>query len=224
MLKALFKNPITMWLKWLVCKYYYETKYWNRHLKIYYMTNVSNCSFGQYNILYDDVVLNQVSLGDYSYVASNTRMARVTVGKFCCIGPDVMAGLGRHPTRDFVSVHPVFYSPLAQSGVTFTSKSYFDEFGKITIGHDVWIGARAIIIEGTTIGNGAVVAAGSVVTKDVPPYAVVGGVPAKVLRYRFSPNEIEFLLKMEWWNRDVDWLKANFNKFHDISELIKFSK
>jgi acetyltransferase-like isoleucine patch superfamily enzyme len=224
MLKVLLKNPITLWLKWLICKYWYERKYRFQHLEIQYMARFSNCSFGKYNTLYEGAMLDQVSLGDYSYVGANSRMSRVAIGKFCCVGPDVVSGLGRHPTRDFVSVHPIFYSPNAQAGVTFASRSYFDEFDSINIGNDVWVGARSIILDGVTVADGAIVAAGAVVTRDVPPYAIVGGVPATVLRYRFAPSEIEFLLKMKWWDRDIDWLKENFDKFHNINELINSDK
>lgn len=84
------------------------------------------------------------------------------------------------------------------------------------IGNDVWIGAYVNIIEGITIGDGAIIAAGSVVTQDVPPYAVVGGVPAKVIKYRFEQDIIEQLKKIEWWNKDQKWLKKNAHLFDDV--------
>lgn len=79
-----------------------------------------------------------------------------------------------------------------------------------------------MVLDGITISDGAIVAAGSVVTKDVPAYAIVAGVPAKILRYRFSSTEIRVLLKTRWWDRDHDWLKKNAKKFHSIDELINF--
>ena len=93
--------------------------------------------------------------------------------------------------------------------ITFSANSYFDEFAPIKIGNDVWVGARAIILDGVTIGDGAIVGAGAVVAKDVPAYAVVGGVPAKVLRYRFEQAEIDLLEQLKWWNKDIDWLRKN---------------
>src|SRR5262249_45045864 len=123
MLNTILKNPMTIWLKWLVCKYWYEYKYRQRHLKIRYMTRFADCVFGNYNTLYDHSTLTQVTLGDYSYVGVNSTLFRVTVGKFCCIAPDVKAGLGRHPSRDFVSIHPAFYSPGLKTGATFTNQS-----------------------------------------------------------------------------------------------------
>lgn len=215
------KNPITIWLKWLVSKCWYEFKYRRQHLEIQYLARFANCNFGRFNTLYEGAVLTQVSIGDFSYVGSNNRLSRVKIGKFCCIGPDVVAGLGLHPASDFVSVHPIFYSPNAQAGTTFADRSYFDELGHITIGNDVWIGARATIVDGVHIADGAIVAAGAVVVKDVPPYAVVGGVPAKFIRYRFNPEQIAALLNFKWWDKDPSWLRENFIKFHHIDALTR---
>jgi acetyltransferase-like isoleucine patch superfamily enzyme len=217
----ILRNPITIWIKWLIDKFYYEHKYAAKNLAIGYMARFSNCQFGSYNTLYGGVVLGNVTLGDFSYVAENSKIANTEIGKFSCIGPEVVIGLGKHPSRDFVSVHPIFYSPLRQAQNTFASHSCYEEFGRIQIGNDVWIGARAIILDGVTIGDGAIVGAGAVVTKDVPAYAVVGGVPAKVLRYRFEPTEIDFLMQFKWWDRDIDWLRGNTTKFHNIQELLK---
>ena len=98
-----------------------------------------------------------------------------------------------------ISTHPVFFSTRMQSGYTFADESYFEEYRGTTIGNDVWIGANAIVIDGVRIGDGAVVAAGAVVTKDVPAYAIVGGVPARIIRYRFLQTDIDVLLKINWW-------------------------
>jgi acetyltransferase-like isoleucine patch superfamily enzyme len=202
-------------------KYYYEYMNAENHLVIGYMARTADCRFGNYNKIYDGAVLTNVTLGDYSYVAKNAQISLTDIGKFSCIGQDVIIGLGKHPSRDFVSVHPAFYSDLLQAQVTFVSQSCFNEFGSIQIGNDVWIGARAIILDGVSIGNGAIVGAGAVVTKDVPAYTVVGGVPAKVLRYRFEPEEIKFLERLKWWDKDIIWLRENAKKFQNIQELIK---
>jgi acetyltransferase-like isoleucine patch superfamily enzyme len=125
-----------------------------------------------------------------------------------------------HPSRGFISAHPAFYSTARQAQITFVDKDYFSEFKRVTIGHDVWIGTRSIIMGGVSIGNGAIIGAGAVVTKDVPPYAVVAGVPAKVVRYRFDAEEIEKLEEIKWWDRDISWLRQNADLFHQVDEFL----
>ena len=94
----------------------------------------------------------------------------------------------------------------------------------IEIGNDVWIGERAMIIGGVHIADGSVVQAGAVVSKDVPPYAIVGGVPAKVIGYRYDEETIDFLLKVKWWNNSYEWFKENWRLLSDINELKKYYK
>ncbi len=221
-MKSILKNPLTIWLRWLTAKTYYEWKFSKQNLKIGYLAYFIDCRFGRYNTLYDGVTLRRVSLGDFSYVAANAGISNATIGKFCCIGPGVIAGLGTHPSHKFVSIHPMFYSTLCQAQITLSDKSYFTEYMDISVGNDVWVGARVTIQDGVRIGNGAIVAAGAVVTKDVPPYAIVGGVPARIIRYRFAPEEIDYLERLKWWDRDIDWLRENFKQFHDIKKLMQF--
>lgn len=220
-MKIFLKNPLTLWLRWVCFKIYFEWKYAGKNFKIGYLSNFSECSFGRYNILYENVVLSKVSLDDFTYVSSNTKISNASLGKFCSIASDVIIGTGMHPADIFVSSHPIFFSPLRQAQISFADQAYFNEFSDVLIGNDVWIGARAVILDGVTIGDGAIVAAGAVVTKDVPPYAIVGGVPAKVIRYRFAEENIDFLIKLKWWNKDLDWLKNNFMAFHDVDDLVR---
>jgi acetyltransferase-like isoleucine patch superfamily enzyme len=134
-------------------------------------------------------------------------MSGVNVGRFTCIGPHFICGYGDHPTN-FISTSPVFYSTRKQCGVSFAETSRYDEKRQTTIGNDVWIGARVFVRDGVTIGNGALIAAGAVVTNDVPEYAIAGGVPAKLIRYRFEDDVVRQLLELQWWNWNEDKLRA----------------
>lgn len=221
MVNSLLRNPFTIWLRWFAKKLFFELKYRKRHLKIGYLTNTNACKFGTYNTIYDYVYLHDVELGDFSYISSYSIISRTTIGKFCAIADFVICGLGRHPTHTFVSSHPIFYSTKKQSQISFADADFFEEYRPITIGNDVWIGSRAIILDGVHIGDGAIIGAGSVVTKDVPAYAIVGGVPARVIRYRFKEEQIALLLKSQWWNQDVEWLRQHYKEFHDINEFFK---
>ena len=91
----------------------------------------------------------------------------------------------------------------------------------VTIGNDVWIGANVTIVNGVTIGDGAVIGANSIVTKDIPPYSIYGGVPAKCIRMRFEQNQIDFLLKLKWWNMDEEWIRSNSLLFSDVNCLME---
>ena len=93
--------------------------------------------------------------------------------------------------------------------------------GDVVIGNDVWIGQNVSLRPGVTIGDGAIVGGGSVIVKDVPPFAIVGGNPTKVIRYRFTPEQIEKLLIIKWWNWSEDKIKRNYALFGDIEEFVK---
>ena len=110
-------------------------------------------------------------------------MQYAVIGKLCSIGDNVRIGLGIHPTH-LRSTHPAFYSPQGNWDIKPTIQEKITEYKKVYIGDDVWIGTNAMILDGVTIGSHAVIAAGAVVTKDVPEYAIVGGVPAKIIKYR----------------------------------------
>lgn len=184
--------------------------------------NVGNAmKIGKHVTIYSGVKMRgRISIDDFTYIAHGAKISNASIRRFVAIGPEVMIGGGRHPTRRFVSVHPVFYSLRRQSLITFSNANYFEEIRPVTIGNDVWIGARAIVLDGVTIGDGAVIGAGAVVTHDVASYAIVGGVPAKIIRFRFSEEQRRFLLKFRWWNRDIKWLRRNVDKMRDISKLM----
>lgn len=220
LMKNLFKNPITIWINWVLKTLLLKIRFLHSNLKVGYLSYAKNCKFGNNNTIYENVTLMNVEIGDFSYVNSHSCIARTKIGKFCSIGENVKCGLGKHPSQDMVSTHPAFYSKDKSPQITFADKNYFDEYSTIEIGNDVWIGSNSMILDGVKIANGAIVASGTVVTKDVPPYAIVGGVPAKIIKYRFDENEIKFLNEIKWWNKDTNWIKNNFKDFHDIKIFI----
>tara|TARA_R110002050_G_scaffold98117_1_gene203854 strand:- start:7752 stop:8399 length:648 start_codon:yes stop_codon:yes gene_type:complete len=187
-----------------------------KHVKFGKSTEISlNCSFGQNVNIGGRCILDSVSVGDFSYINYNSIIKVTSIARFCSIGPNVVMGLGNHPSSVFVSTSPHFY--LKEN---FADKDYFDQFSKVHIGNDVWIGANVTVLNGVTIGNGAIIGANSVVTKDVEPFSIVGGVPAKFIRKRFSDKEIEFLQDIAWWTKDIQWIKDNYKNFHSIKEFI----
>ena len=145
--------------------------------------------------------INNCKIGSYSYIGRNSIVQNTKVGRYCSIANDVFIGLGKHPT-DLISTSPIFYRKRNTLRIQLVENdSDFKEYADINIGNDVWIGTRAIVMDGVRIGNGAIIAANSVITKDVPPYAIVAGIPAKILKYRFAENKIEKLQSLNWW----DW-------------------
>nr|WP_288812021.1 CatB-related O-acetyltransferase [uncultured Sphingobacterium sp.] len=191
----------------------------NPTLKLYSKAHISNSQFGKYNHIAPNAQVYTSSFGDFSYVGAESYIYDVRIGKFTCIGPYVKIGLGEHPSQDFISIHPVFYSLAAQTGITFADNQYFKEFSVTNVGNDVWIGAGAIIRAGVTIGDGVIVAAGAVVTKDVPPFAIVGGIPARIIKYRFEQEDITKLLNLKWWDKDIALLKTYFKEMHHIQNI-----
>lgn len=168
--------------------------------------------------------MENARVGSYTYFAGYNCVMNASVGRYCSIGERVMIGPGMHPSGKFVSTSPVFFSKHAQCGVTFSDDFYFSEAGITSVGNDVWIGANAVILDNIKIGDGAIIGAGAVVTKDVPEYSIVGGVPARHIRRRFSEAQIEFLLRDKWWEKDPEWVKKYFKKFHDVDKYIEFVK
>ena len=185
----------------------------------------SKANFEGKNKLSNGAVFLNSSLGYASYVSDHSFIKNTVIGRYTCIANEVMTVAGNHPLA-FPSVHPVFYSTNQIS--SYVSHNRFEDFKyldiekkiSVKIGNDVWIGTRATLLEGITIGDGAVVAAGAVVTKDVPPYAIVGGVPARIIKYRFDELTIHKLLTFKWWDKDQEWIKNHADLFDDVDKLL----
>lgn len=149
-----------------------------------------------------DVVEGDVLMGAYSY--SGSPLTRVRMGNYCSIGADVCFAPPTHPTQ-WLTTHPVAHAPNLSPPFSdvIRTQPWAVFKGDVRLGHDVWIGNRAILMGGVRVGNGAIVGSGAVVTKDVPPYAIVGGVPARVIRYRFPPETVAAVEASRWWERDL---------------------
>jgi len=184
--------------------------------------NLLNSNISEKSKIYGNCTLVDFELDDYSYVGKNAMISLTRIGKFCSIGPNFVCGYGIHPTSG-ISTAPMFYANNISNGITLCKESKIEERKLITIKNDVWIGLNVTILDGVTIGNGAIVAAGAVVTKNIPDYAIYGGVPAKLIKYRFNKEQIVSLLKIKWWNFEFEKLSEVEKSFFDIDGFIKKS-
>ena len=172
-------------------------------------------------------------LGFGSYIGNDCQLS-ANIGRFTSIAPYVRCKAGTHPyTYPFATTAPCFYAlnPYhVQNGSTFATEQVYDELSlydkdkriAVNIGSDCWIGEGAFLVGGINVGNGAIVLAHAVVTKDVPDYAIVGGVPAKVISYRYDDATIKFLQEIKWWNNEEEWFKQHWKLLTDIDELKKY--
>ena len=186
----------------------------------YIHVNVFGNELGRHVKMHGVCRLVENRIGDYTYFGGDASVQHATIGKFCSIGPNFICGWGIHPTEG-LSTAPMFYSTARQNGITLVNEDRFTEHLPVTIGNDVFIGANVMIMDGVTIGDGAVIGAGAIVTKDVQPYAIVGGIPAKVLRYRFAPQQIAALERIRWWDFSDHELKSVGEYFNDIDAFIE---
>ena len=215
--RSYLQNPVFEYLKWLKTKIIYQSKY--KRLRVGYMSWLSNAVFGKYNWTGRNVIVINSSIGDFSYISDGSVINETKMGKFCSIGPNVRTAPGKHPTHTFVSTHPSIYSNPHNLLKNFSRKDNYKYKMKVEIGHDVWIGANVLVGNGVKIGNGAIIGANTVVSSDVEPYSIVVGSPGKLIKYRFSEEEREFLMKFEWWEKGDDWIEFYVDKLLDIKAL-----
>ena len=221
-MELLFKNPMTLWLRWCLVTLYYYMKCAGKNVHIEYMAELNGVKFENFNVVRKYARLRDVNMGRQSYVGRGAQVYHADIGRFCSIGPEVIIGPGEHPIKGVVSSHPAFYSLLNQTGKRYTDAQKFDEFPRTIIGNDVWIGARAILRTGINIGDGSVIASGAVVTQDVPPNSVVGGVPAKVIRKRHDEDLRELIESLQWWNWSDDKLQEYAQLFMDTRKFSQY--
>ncbi len=199
----------------------------NKQCTFYEGSFFNDTEFEGKNLLFGNTRITSSFMGRASYLAKNCDLGKVSIGRYTAIGPEVCNVRGTHPAHEFAAIHPCFYSTMKQCGFTYAREQLFEEYAFAdkekkflnVIGNDVWIGQRAMLMQGVTIGDGAVVAAGAFVNKDVPPYAIVGGVPAKIIGWRFEEAEREFLLQLKWWEKDEEWIEQHAKYFESVQSL-----
>lgn len=154
----------------------------------------------------------------YSYMGMNNSVSNTDIGAFCSIANYCLIGGGKH-SIDSVSTSPVFHGGRNIFGVNF-SKTIRPEARRVHIGNDVWIGQMVFIKEGVSIGDGAIIGAHTVVTNDIPPYAIVVGNPGRVIRYRFPDETVKRLLEMKWWEMSESEIRRICDMFFSIEEFL----
>jgi len=179
---------------------------------------LKDCTLGRYTEVGARVKFLEVRMSDYSYVENDSDIAYCSIGKFCSIAAMTRINPGNHPMQR-----------ASQSHFTYRASAYFpgeedeQEFfawrraHHVSIGNDVWIGHGAIVLAGRSIGDGAVIAGGAVVTKDVPPYTIVGGNPARPIRQRFPDSIAARMRALAWWDWPHERLHAALNDFRKLS-------
>ena len=203
-------------------KIYMYIKNYNKNIKIKTPYISRDVKLGKNVIVGENCRISYgCTIGDNTYINYNSVIdAKVKIGKFCSIAPNVYIAPGNH-TYSYLTTHPMLYDKFWQKKLNIHTYHHIQEQRKETIiGNDVWIGVNATILEGIKVGNGAIIGANAVVTKDVEDYAIVAGNPAKRIKYRFEKEEIQKLKELDsWWDKNI--AKMNIEKMYDIKEYIQ---
>ena len=214
------------WMKQFLKRWFLRLK-WRGKLQLEQGCDIAlQAQFEGMNKIYSHSSFGGI-LGYGSYIGHHSSLT-AKIGRFCSISNHVICNAGIHPFQaPFATTSPCFFSLRKQNGATFATQQMLNEI-KTTdnegafdceIGNDVWICEGVFINGGIHIADGAVVLAHAVVTKDVPPYAIVGGVPAKIIGYRYDEATIKWLLNVQWWNNPIAWFRAHWSLLCDIDKL-----
>lgn len=186
--------------------------------RVHGSASLRNATLGRFTEVKERVQFWDSELGDYSYVERHAEVIYTRIGKFCAVASAVRINALNHP-MERISQHKITYRPNEYFAHAKLDKALREAriAETVEIGHDVWIGHGAIILPGVKIGHGAVVAAGAVVTKDAAPYAVVAGVPARFLKWRFAPEISARIIALAWWDWEHERLAAAVDDMRRLS-------
>ena len=216
-------------------KYIINKIKWSKQCLFDFTVEIDSCSKFEGMSQIHSKTFFKGTLGYGSYIGSHSSLS-ADIGRFTSIAPYVRCNWGLHPyTYPFATTSPSFYSlnpSHSQNGNTFATLQKFNEFAyydnnrkiAVKIGSDCWIGEGAFLVGGIKLGNGVVVLAHAVVTKDIPDYAIVSGIPAKIIGYRYDNETIQFLQKTEWWTNSEDWFKKHWTLLTNIDDLKEYYK
>jgi len=195
----------------------------NPTCRFYSSSEIAGSVFGNYVVIFDNNKIYNSKIDSYSYIQVGSRIFNCEIGKFCSIASSVSIAPGIHDLNK-VTTHPALIQKSTPLPKVFATRNNIKICEKVFIGHDVWIGEKVVILDGVAIGNGAVIATGAIVIKDVEPYEVVGGVPAKHIKYRFDKQTIEIIQDSQWWNYSDEWFEKNHELMLNMDQFIEFLK
>ena len=177
-----------------------------------------DCHLGRFSEIADRVSLAESEVGDYTHIERDTQAIYTTIGKFCAIASNVRLNALNHP-MERITQHKISYRPNEHFLGAKVDKAFRErrQNARVEIGNDVWIGHGAIILPGVSVGHGAVIAAGAVITKNVEPYAIVAGVPAKRIKWRFPKSIRIRIINLGWWDWEHDRLAAAISDMQALS-------
>ena len=219
------------YVKKFIVDYYYRFKYPNKIIETYLGIDLSHLEEFT-TIRYHVELSNATNVGAFSLINKYSQITQLVdkIGRFTSIGPNVYIGASHHDYREYTSRGILDICDFLNVKLTNNVKeSILKESAllnkKTTIGHDVWIGAKSIIMNGVKIGDGSVIGSGSIVTKDIPPYSIAVGSPAKIIKKRFSDEVIEKLIEKDFYSNDLNYIVKAIKKdptiFRDLNKFLK---